>query len=106
MITFFGIFINVVLLPVFGIVIIGYLVGGRLELQAKTISRAAYYIFVPAYIFQALSTSHISLSDSLKMLCFIAIAHSIAAIICSYGWAHTGERQRDDCCLYHGCGFR
>ena len=79
MITFFEIFINVVL-PVFGIVIIGYLVGGRLELQAKTISRAAYYIFVPAYIFQALSTSHISLSDSLKMLCFIAIAHSIAAL--------------------------
>ncbi len=78
--TFFEIFINVVL-PVFGIVIIGYLIGGRLELQAKTISRAAYYVFVPAYIFQALSTSHIALSDSLKMLCFIVIAHSMAAFV-------------------------
>ncbi len=78
--TFFEIFINVVL-PVFGIVILGYLVGGRLELQAKTFSRAAYYIFVPAYIFQALSTSHIALGDSLKMLCFIVIAHSTAAFV-------------------------
>ena len=76
--AFFEIFINVVL-PVFGIVIIGYMIGGRLELQAKTISRAAYYVFVPAYIFQALSTSHIALDDSLKMLCFIVVAHSLAA---------------------------
>ncbi len=78
--VFFEIFINVVM-PVFGIVIIGYLIGGRLELQAKTISRAAYYVFVPAYIFQALSSSNIALNDSLKMLFFIVIAHSSAAAV-------------------------
>ncbi len=30
---------------------IGYLVGGRLELQARTLTRAAYSVFVPALAF-------------------------------------------------------
>ena len=41
-----SVFLDVVA-PVFAIVAIGYLVGPRLGLDAKTLSRAAYYVFVP-----------------------------------------------------------
>lgn len=79
MTDFLSIFLNVVL-PVFGIVIIGYLLGGRLELQARTLSRAAYYVFVPAYIFQAVGSSNIALDDTLKMIGFIILAQTLAAV--------------------------
>ena len=50
----FSIFFNVIM-PVFGIVLLGYLIGGRLALQAQTLTRVAYYVFVPAFVFQAVS---------------------------------------------------
>ncbi len=80
---FLSIFVNVVL-PVFGIIIIGYLFGGKLQLQARTLSRAAYYIFVPAYIFQAVGQSHIALGDALKMIGFIVTAQSLTAFCAGF----------------------
>lgn len=76
----FTIFLNVIM-PVFGIVLLGYLVGGRLALQAQTLTRVAYYIFVPAFIFQAISSSRIPLDHAAKMLCFIMAAHFLAACV-------------------------
>jgi len=73
-----SVFLNVIL-PVFGIVAIGYLVGGRLELEARTLTRAAYYVFVPAFIFQAISGSQIPLDSVVKMLSFIVATHLLAA---------------------------
>ncbi|PLX94518.1 MAG: transporter [Desulfuromonas sp.] len=80
MTSFFAIFLNVIM-PVFGIVMIGYLLGGRLALQAQTLTRAAYYVFVPAFIFQAISGSRIPLDDAAKMLCFIILVHLLAALL-------------------------
>lgn len=71
------IFLNVIM-PVFGIVAIGFLLGKRLELQARTLTRAAYYVFVPAFIFQAISRANIPFDSALKMLCFITLTHLVA----------------------------
>jgi predicted permease len=76
----FAVFFNVIL-PVFGIVALGYLLGGRLELQARTLTRTAYYVFVPAFIFQAISGSQVPLDNALKMLCFIVATHLLAAFV-------------------------
>ncbi len=76
----FSVFLNVIL-PVFGIVMLGYLLGGRLELQARTLTRAAYYVFVPAFIFQAISGSQVPLDNALKMLIFIILTHLLAVFI-------------------------
>jgi predicted permease len=73
------IFLNVIM-PVFGIVLLGYLLGGRLALQAQTLTRAAYYVFVPAFIFQAISGSRIPLDHAAKMICFIIVTHLLAAM--------------------------
>ena len=80
MTEFFSVFINVIL-PVFGIVALGYLLGGRLELQARTLTRVAYYVFVPAFIFQAISRASVSLDSALKMIGFIVATHLLAAIV-------------------------
>jgi predicted permease len=76
----FYVFINVVM-PVFGIVLLGYLLGTRLQLQAQTLTRVAYYVFVPAFIFQAISHSGIQLADAIRMLGFILLTHLAAAFI-------------------------
>ena len=75
-----SVFINVIM-PVFGIVVLGFLLGGRLELQARTLTRAAYYVFVPAFIFQAISRSRVDLDNTLKMIVFIVLAHLISVFI-------------------------
>ena len=76
----FTVFLNVIL-PVFAIVVIGYQLGDRLELQARTLTRAAYYVFVPAFIFQSISGSRVPLDSALKMLCFIVATHLLAALV-------------------------
>jgi len=78
-----SVFVNVTL-PVFGIVALGYLLGTQLELQARTLTRVAYYVFVPAFIFKAISSAQIELSQTLKMLVFILAGHLLAV---SAAWA-------------------
>ena len=83
----FSVFFNVIL-PVFAIVLLGYLLGGRLELQARTLTRVAYYVFAPAFIFQAISSTDVSLDSALKMLLFISITHVLAALVAGgIAWA-------------------
>ncbi len=74
------VFLNVIL-PVFGIVLLGAFLGGRLELQARTLTRSAYYVFVPAFIFQSISTANVPFTSVVKMLSFILITHVLAVII-------------------------
>ncbi|WP_020674741.1 AEC family transporter [Geopsychrobacter electrodiphilus] len=80
MTEFFSVFFNVIL-PVFGIVALGALLGGRLELQARTLTRAAYYVFVPAFIFQAISSATVPLGSAMKMILFIVLTHVLAALV-------------------------
>lgn len=74
------VFVNVIM-PVFGIVLLGYLLGGRLQLQAQTLTRVAYYVFVPAFIFQSIGRSSISLENAARMVIFITAAHLLAALV-------------------------
>ncbi|MEA3363410.1 MAG: AEC family transporter, partial [Thermodesulfobacteriota bacterium] len=53
----------------------------RLELQARTLTRAAYYIFVPAFIFQAISTAEVPFTSTVRMLTFILLTHVLAVFI-------------------------
>ncbi|MFK5927335.1 MAG: AEC family transporter [Desulfuromusa sp.] len=76
----FLVFFNV-LLPVFGIVLLGALLGGRLELQSRTLTRAAYYIFVPAFIFRSISMVDVPLTSLSRMVTFIILTHLLAVII-------------------------
>ncbi|MCF6265823.1 MAG: AEC family transporter [Desulfuromusa sp.] len=76
----FFVFFNVIL-PVFGIILLGAFLGQRLELQARTLTRAAYYIFVPAFIFQAISTAEVPLTSTVRMLTFIIVTHLLAVFI-------------------------
>lgn len=50
MLTLIEIFFNVIT-PVYAVVAIGYLAAPRLQLQARTLSRLAYYVLIPAFVF-------------------------------------------------------
>lgn len=80
MTEFITVFFNVIM-PVFGIVVLGCLLGNRLHLQAQTLTRVAYYVFVPAFIFHAISSSRIAFANTVKMICFIVAAHLLVAVI-------------------------
>ncbi len=69
-----SIFFDVVA-PVFAIVAIGYLVGPRLGLDAKTLSRAAYYVFVPAFTFDVISRSRVPLASAGRMAAYAVVTH-------------------------------
>ncbi len=79
MIQFFPVFINVVM-PVFAIVLLGMTFGKKLDLQARTLNRAAYYVFVPAFVFRAISTADVPLASALMMISFILAAHVLGVI--------------------------
>ncbi|MBF0276277.1 MAG: AEC family transporter [SAR324 cluster bacterium] len=89
----FAIFIDVVA-PVFALVLIGYLVGPRLNLDARTLSRTAYFIFVPAFIFNSISTAKIELSATLQIVFYIVIVHLIVAIL-GFGLAKILRRPKE-----------
>jgi hypothetical protein len=69
-----SIFLDVVA-PVFAIVALGYLVGPRLGLDAKTLSRAAYYVFVPAFTFDVISRSRVPLASAGRMAAYAVATH-------------------------------
>lgn len=77
-----SIFINVVT-PVFTIVLLGYLVGPRLQLQYRTLSRTAYYILIPAFIFNVMSGINIDLHTAGRMILTISAVYLITGFI---GW--------------------
>jgi predicted permease len=75
----FVVFFNVIL-PVFGIVLLGAFLGKRLELEAKTLTRVAYYVFVPAFIFRSISMAEVPLTSVSRMLIFIILSHLLAVV--------------------------
>ncbi len=77
---FFSIFINIVT-PVFALVIIGYWAGPRLNLEARTLSRTAYYVFIPAFVFDTLVKIHLETSSAARMVAYILIVHLACAVL-------------------------
>ncbi|WP_129627704.1 AEC family transporter [Candidatus Oscillochloris fontis] len=68
------IFLNV-LAPVFLLVLTGYLFGPRLQLEARTLSRLAYFILTPAFVFNVLSQTRIELGLAGRMIGFITLVY-------------------------------
>ncbi len=74
------VFLNVIT-PVFLLVIIGYFAGPRLGLQARTLSRFAYYILIPAFVFNVTSSAKIEAGLALRMFLYIIVVHIAVAIV-------------------------
>jgi len=74
------VFLNVVT-PVFVLVIIGYFIGPRLQVEARSLSRPAYFVFVPAFVFNIISKTQIEADLALHMLGFIFVAQIAVAFL-------------------------
>ena len=79
------IFFNI-LAPVFLLVGIGYVVGPKLELDVRTVSRLGYYILAPAFLFNIFSQAQIEADLALRMSIYIIIVVISGAIV-AYGVA-------------------
>ncbi len=84
-----GVFVDVVT-PVFLLVLTGYLAGPRLQLEARTLSRVAYFLFVPSFVFNIISTSPVETGTLLRM---VGAALGIQAGVTLLAWL-TGKALR------------
>ena len=75
-----SIFFNVIT-PVFSLVLIGYVAGPRLGLEARTISRVAYFILVPSFVFNVISTARLEADVALRMVLFAVVVHVVVALV-------------------------
>ena len=73
------IFIDI-LVPVFVLVGVGYLLGPRLEIDARSLARSAYYVFAPAFIFQVLSKADLEADVVLRVVGSLALTSVIAGV--------------------------
>ena len=76
----FLVFLSVVT-PVFILVVIGYFVGPRLKIDARSLSRTAYFVFIPAFVFNIISEAKIDSELALQMLSFILVAQIAVALL-------------------------
>jgi malate permease and related proteins len=75
-----GVFINT-LLPVFVLVALGAWVAKPLDLQARTLSRLAYVLLIPAFVFQTLSTANISGQTIVRVVVFTGLIHVVLSVV-------------------------
>lgn len=75
-----SIFIDVVT-PVFALVLLGYLAGPKLKLEARTLSRAAYFIFAPAFIFNVISQASVPLAAVVRMTGYAFLVHLACVVV-------------------------
>lgn len=66
------IFANI-LLPVFSLVLVGYVVGPRLQLEARTLSRFAYFIITPSFVFNVFSSAEINAALAVRMALYVIV---------------------------------
>ncbi|MBT3483766.1 MAG: AEC family transporter [Desulfobacula sp.] len=73
------IFIDIVT-PVFFLILLGYYVGPRLELDAKTLSRTAYFLLVPCFVFDIISRVDIDIAVAGQMILYTSLTHILVAL--------------------------
>ena len=74
------IFLNI-LAPVLLLVVLGYVFGPQLQLEARTLSRLAYFILTPAFIIDVLSTADIQASLAIQMAGYSVVLQLLCATI-------------------------
>lgn len=84
------IFFNNVL-PVFVLVVIGYFASGRLGLEARTMTRYAYFVLVPAFVFNLMSNATVDPRQAVQMIIFIFAVHVGVALL-AFGVARALRR--------------
>jgi hypothetical protein len=67
------------LVPVFLIVGIGYFLGPRLEIDARSLARLAYYVLAPAFIFEILSNADLEADVVLRVVCTLTLTTLVGA---------------------------
>lgn len=81
----FSIFVNV-LAPVFIIPTISYVATRQLQLEGRALSRLAYYVLTPAFVFNLISTARIEAALATRMVAFITLVYvgsvAIAFLVC------------------------
>lgn len=88
-----SIFLNI-LTPVFALVAIGYFFGPRLQFETRTLSRFAYFLLTPAFLFNVLSGAEIPAALAARMALFmltVAIAGILIAWLVARGAGCTKE---------------
>lgn len=75
MLQLLSIFVNV-LAPVFIILGIAYVATRRLRLEGRTLSRLAYYVLTPAFVFNLISTARIEAALATRMVVFITLVYA------------------------------
>ena len=73
------IFIDIVT-PVFFLILLGYYVGPRLELDARTLSRTAYFLLVPCFVFDIISRVNIDIAVAGQMIMYTSLTHILVAL--------------------------
>lgn len=76
------IFLNV-LVPVFALVSLGYVIGPRLQLEVRTLSRLAYFVLTPVFVFNVLSQTRIEAALAGRMVGFITLVY-VATIVLAF----------------------
>lgn len=82
-----------ILAPVFIVVMIGYFGGPRLGVDARSLSRIAYYILAPAFVFDLFSVADIRFMLALRMALFIVLVTTgcvLVAIVLARVMGHRG----------------
>ncbi len=75
-----GIFLNVIT-PVFALVFIGALAGRTLDLDARTLTRFAYFLLTPAFVFNIIGRADVSAALAVRMIGFIAVVEIGLALL-------------------------
>ena len=70
-----------VIVPVFALVAIGYFAGPPLGLDARTLSRSAYFLFVPAFIFDLMVGAELETAIAFRMIAYITLVHLALAVL-------------------------
>jgi predicted permease len=93
-----AIFLNV-LVPVFSLVLLGYLVGPRLQLEVRTLSRLAYFVLTPAFVFNVLSQTRIEANLAGRMIGFITLVY-VGTIVLAFVTARLLRRPAEMTAAY------
>ncbi len=74
------IFVDIIT-PVFFLVFLGYVSGPRLKLDAQTLSRTAYFLLIPCFVFDMLSKMDIQMSVAGQIILYATLTHVLVAVL-------------------------